>query len=378
MSRNKTYQFIETDAGAIRRGMTARLEELTGQETRDGSPEALMLSWAAMIVAQERVLTNYAANQNLPSRAEGENLDALGELFLDQARPKATAAVCTVRFTISEPQDFSVFIPKGTRVTDAGGALVWETVKELEVRTGARFVDGAVRCQTAGIVGNGYVPGQIDTVVDLYDYCAGAANRTTSEGGADRADDETYYRLLRESMAGRSAAGTRGAYSRAAKGVSTEIADVVVAVPAACQVVLYVLMADGRPAGEEMKAAVLAAVQDDRVRILTDQVRVEDPEEVPYRVDLTYYMEEGAGMSREETDRAVSAAVAEYAAWQSGKMGRDINPSRLVGLLMQSGVKRVELTEPSFRKLEDGLGGGAPQMAKQEAVKLVNGGYERE
>lgn len=83
-------------------------------------------------------------------------------------------------------------------------------------------------------------------------------------------------------------------------------------------------------------------------------------------------------MSREETDRAVSAAVAEYTAWQSGKMGRDINPSRLVGLLMQTGVKRVELTEPVFQKLEDGRSGGTPQMARQETVKLVNGGYERE
>ena len=258
MSRNAEYQFVPTDVGTIEDDMTARLEELTGQKVRQGSPEGQMLHWMAQIISQERVMTNYAANQNIPSRAEGENLDALGELFFGETRPEATASVCTVRFFISEAQEFSVTVPAGTRVTDEGNSLTWESVEDLVIGPGSTHADGKARCQTTGTAGNGYVPGQINTVVDLYDYCSGAQNLTKTEGGTDRASDEDYYQILQGSMTGHSAAGTRGAYAYAAKQVSTEIGDVVVTSPEACQVTIYVLMQDGKPAGEEMKAAVLA------------------------------------------------------------------------------------------------------------------------
>lgn len=378
MSRNAEYQFVPTDVGTIEDDMTARLEELTGQKVRQGSPEGQMLHWMAQIISQERVMTNYAANQNIPSRAEGENLDALGELFFGETRPEATASVCTVRFFISEIQEFSVTVPAGTRVTDEGNSLTWESVEDLVIQPGSTHVDGKARCQTAGTAGNGYVPGQIDTVVDLYDYCSGAWNLTETEGGTDRASDEDYYQILQGSMTGHSAAGTRGAYAYAAKQVSTEIGDVVVTSPEACQVVIYVLMQDGKPAGEEMKAAVLAVCGDEKTRVLTDLVKVEDPETVEYDVEVTYYLEEGTGKSKEEMDRAVAQAAAEYTAWQAGKLGRDINPSRLMWLLGSTGVKRAEVTAPVFRKLENGRDGGVPQVAALGNVKLVNGGYERE
>ena len=105
---------------------------------------------------------------------------------------------------------------------------------------------------------------------------------------------------------------------------------------------------------------------------------MEDPETAEYDVNVTYYLEEGTGKSRDEMDRAVKAAVDAYTAWQSGKLGRDINPSRLMWLLGETGVKRAEVTAPAFRKLEDGRDGGTPQVAALREVKLVNGGYERE
>lgn len=126
---------------------------------------------------------------------------------------------------------------------------------------------------------------------------------------------------------------------------------------------IYVLMQDGKPAGEEMKTAVLAACGDEKSKVLTDLVKVEDPETAEYDVNVTYYLEEGTGKSRDEMDRAVKAAVDAYTAWQSGKLGRDINPSRLMWLLGETGVKRAEVTAPAFRKLEDGRDGGTPQVA---------------
>ncbi len=377
MSRTQ-YQFIPTDPDEIVEWMTAKYEELTGVTVQPGSPERLFIQWAASVVIQERALANYAANQNLPSRAEGENLDALAELFYTHERPQAKAATCTMRFTISEPQAFAVLIPKGTRVTDASNTHVWETAEDIYVTAGETYADVKAVCQTVGAAGNGFVAGQINTIVDLFAYYQSCANLTESDGGGDAATDEEFYELLRLSMDGYSCAGARGGYIYFAKRVDTKIADVIAASPTPGVVKLYVLMDDGSIATEEMKEKVLAACSADDVRPLTDFVSVEDPEQVPYNVRLTYYIQDDAEVSAEELALAVAEKVGEFTDWQSAKLGRDINPSRLISMLMETGIKRVELEEPAFTSLRDGSGTEAPQVAVLGTVTVKSGGYEDE
>ncbi len=377
MSRAQ-YQFIPTDPNEIVEWMTAKYEELTGVTVQPGSPERLFIQWAASVVIQERALANYAANQNLPSRAEGENLDALAELFYTHERPQAKAATCTMRFTISEPQTFAVLIPKGTRVTDASNTHVWETAEDIYVNAGETYADVKAVCQTVGAAGNGFVAGQINTIVDLFAYYQSCANLTESDGGGDAATDEQFYELLRLSMDGYSCAGARGGYIYFAKQVDTKIADVIAASPTPGVVKLYVLMDDGSIATEEMKEKVLAACSADDVRPLTDFVSVEDPEQVPYNVRLAYYIQDDAEVSAEELALAVAEKVGEFTDWQSAKLGRDINPSRLISMLMETGIKRVELEEPAFTSLRDGSGTEAPQVAVLGTVTVKSGGYEDE
>ncbi len=174
---------------------------------------------------------------------------------------------------------------------------------------------------------------------------------TESDGGADAATDEEFYELLRLSMDGYSCAGARGGYIYFAKQVSTEIADVIAASPTPGVVKLYVLMDDGTPATEEMKERVLAACSADDVRPLTDFVSVEDPENVDYRIRFTYYTQRDNPISAEALETAVRDKVKEYTAWQYAKLGRDINPSRLISMLMETGIKRVDLVEPAFTAL---------------------------
>ena len=99
---------------------------------------------------------------------------------------------------------------------------------------------------------------------------------------------------------------------------------------------------------------------------------------MPYEVNITYYLQRNTAKSAAETTEAVNAAVAQYTSWQSAKLGRDINPSYLVGLLMQTGIKRVELAAPAFTTLRDGGDKAVPQVARLEAVTITNGGYEDE
>lgn len=174
-----------------------------------------------------------------------------------------------------------------------------------------------------------------------------------------------------------SCAGARGGYEYFAKQVSTEIGDVMANSPQPGVVKLYVLMKDGSLAGEALKEQVLAACSADEVRPLTDLVLVEDPEEAEYNVSFTYYTQTGTGKPAAEIKAAVERAVEQYTAWQSAKLGRDINPSTLHGLLMQTGVKRVELTEPVFTVLRDDVK-SVPQVARLGQVSITNGGYEDE
>lgn len=378
MNRNPSHQFVPTDTGKLVSRLIACYEKITGTSVHPASPERLFIQWVANIIIQERVLLNWTGNQNIPSRAEGDNLDALGELFFASRRPEAQPAICTERFYISQAQKSAILIPAGTRVTDASGTLVWETVADAYIDIGHTYADVQIRCQTPGTIGNGYAAGQLSSIVDLYDYYERCANITASDDGANRATDSEYYELMRASMDGYSDAGSRGGYIYFAKQVSTEIADVVATSPAPGEVVLYVLMDDGSIASSEMKAAVLAACNADTIRPLTDKVSVKDPETVNFNVSFTYYIPSNAPLSSAKIKEAVNAAVAKYTAWQSGKLGRDINPSYLISLLMQTGIKRVVVSSPTFSPLRDGSDHTVPQIAKLGTVTATNGGYEDE
>ncbi|MDE6260404.1 MAG: baseplate J/gp47 family protein [Oscillospiraceae bacterium] len=376
MSRNPEYQFVDTSVEPLVSLLVQGYERLTGETVQPASPERVFIEWVASIVTHERVLTNYTGNQNIPSRADGENLDALAELMYLPQRPQAQAARCVQRFHISAAQLSAVLVPAGTRVTSSGG-LVWETMDDVYIPIGETYVDAAIRCQTLGAAGNGYTPGQLNTLVDLYDYCSETENRTTSDGGADEATDDEFYQLMRASMDAYSCAGARGGYEYFAKQVSTEIGDVIANSPTPGVVRLYVLMGDGTLATDEIKAAVLEACSADTVRPLTDQVFVEDAEAVGYNIDFTYYTQTGSGKSAAEIQAAVNAAVQEYVRWQDTKLGRDINPSTLIGLLMLTGIKRVDLREPVFTVLRDD-NRSVPQVGQIGEITITDGGYEDE
>ena len=374
MSRNTEHQFIPTDTDSIISIAVAMYETLTGTVVHPASPEMQFIRWVCNIIIQERVLNNYTGNQNIPSRAEGENLDALAELTYLRERPDSKAATCKMLFSISEVQDTAILIPAGTRITDANGTLTWETIEDVYVPIGETSVETQARCQTVGVIGNGYAVGQINALVDVYDYYSECKNVTASEGGADRATDDEYYELMRASMDAFSCAGARGGYIYWAKQVSTEIVDVVANSPVPGEVKIYVLMEGGALAGEEMKNKVLAACSEDTKRPLTDHVFVEDAEVVPFDINFTYYLQTGRTKSAAE----VNEAVEQYKAWQCGKLGRDINPDELREYLYHTGIKRIELTAPAFTALRDGRDKKVPQVAKVGTITITNGGYEDE
>ena len=373
------HEFVNTDPEAIDVALISLYEEITGETVLPASPVRLFISWVTDALAQILAMINHAANQNIPSRALGENLDALGELYFGKKRPQATPASVTIQFTISEAQTSAVLIPKGTRIAVSNDDIVFATEADAYVPIGATALTVHAVCQTAGEAGNGYLPGQVNELVDPFPYFLSCTNVTTSDGGGDAATDDEYYALMVASQDAYSTAGAIGSYKYWAKSVSTNIADVVVTSPTAGEVKLYVLMNDGTIASSEVKTAVLAACNADEVRPLTDHVEVLDPTLVSYNINLTYYLSRTATQSAAEIQAAVGLAVERYKAWQSSRLGRDINPSTLIGMLMEvDGVKRVNLTAPVFTVLSDGSDNTAPALASAGTETVTNGGYEDE
>ena len=376
------YKFVETDSEKIQSELVQKYEKLTGHTLLPADPEKLFISWITSLIVQERALLNFAAGQNIPSRAIGENLDALGEFLYNFKRPEAKAAECIAIFEISAAQSSAVAIPKGTRITDSSKKLIWETVQDVAIPIGAIYAEVLIKCQTPGAVGNGYDAGQINALIDVDNvpYFKAVENTDISSGGSEAATDAEYFELMRQNLEAYSTAGPKGAYEYHAKSVSSEIADVCAISPIdkAGHVEIYAILTNGTIADSGTKREILAACNDDKVRPLTDVVEVCNPEEVVFNIDLIFYVDRGSSTSISTIQTAVEAAVEQYSVWQTAKIGRDINPSQLMWFLQRSGIKRADIPEPTFVKLRDGSERVTPQVAKRGSVNITFGGYEDE
>lgn len=367
--------FVETDTEVIENSMIALFELMQQQAGRKNykvypaSPERLFISWMASIVIQQRVLINETAKKNVPRYATGKYLDSLAELFKDIERLPASPASAMFRFYISEPQPQSIIIPKGTRIS-FDSSIIFETTELLEIKPGNTHGDVKGECTTAGTIGNKLAAGQVKEVVDLYDYYQKAENITETSGGAEEEDDDSYYERMRESMESFSTAGPINGYIYFTKSVSAAVADVAVTSPEACVVDVRVLLQDGQQATEAVLKEIEDALNASDVRPLTDKVTVSVPEIVPFDVDVTFYIQQPNAASATVIESAARQAVKDYIAWQTSKMGRDINPSYLTAKLMEAGVKRVEVRKPVYTAVDEIM------VAKLNTENVLNGGIE--
>ncbi len=363
--------FVETDTETVVNQLISQYESLTGRTLYPADPVRVFILWVADVIARERALINDAARANVPRFARGKQLDSLCELFTGLERLGASTATVTMRFYISAPQISTVVIPKGTRVT-ADGKVYFATEDTAYINIGETYADAAARCEAFGTVGNGFTKGQIKNLVDVFRFYDRCENITVSEGGADGETDKALYERMRYAMTNASTAGAEQTYISYAKAASPLISDVNATAPAPGYVEVCVLLKNGEVPGEEMLQTVFEAVNGEKVRPLTDRVSVIAPEIISYNIDFTYYI------SREDTpiaaqiEQSIRSAAEEFVLWQSEKLGRDINPSYLIRLIMQAGAKRAEIREPIYTVLE------SRQVAKSEGFNLINGGMEEE
>lgn len=363
--------FVDTDTNTVVNALIQSYEAFTGRTLYPADPARLFILWVADIIIQERVNIDFSARQNVPRYAEGEYLDSLAELFKDAYRLEPEKAKTTLRFTLSIPLEVATIVPAGTRVT-VDGEIIFQTVQALTIPAGDLFGDVEAECQTAGEIGNGFVPGQITQLIDIFPYFGSVENVSESDGGADEESDVAFYERMRESVETFSTAGPLGAYEYYAKSASALIVDVKATSPEPGEVDVRVLLSGGQLPGEEILKEVLDILNADKVRPLTDHVTVAAPETVPYDIDFTYWTQEGGAVSDEKVAENIAAAVRTFKEWQGARMGRDVNPSYLISLLMQAGAKRVKVRSPVDTVVPD----NAVAVIGETAV--VNGGAENE
>ena len=202
MARDTTpYIFVDADPTTMVERLTAKYEEITQKTVHPASPEKLFIQWlaAAMVLMAEQI--NFAGNQNLPSKATGEGLDNLAQIFYMKERPQATPAKTTlrfnvsagdsgyastnIRFTVSEDEDNNIVIPQGTRITNSAGTIVFVTDEEATIYPGETIATVSAICTTYGSAGNGIVPGTLTRCLDTIQNLRSVTNTSTSSGARD-------------------------------------------------------------------------------------------------------------------------------------------------------------------------------------------------
>ncbi|WP_425622483.1 baseplate assembly protein [Brevibacillus borstelensis] len=360
--------FIDVDAEKITNDIIAVYEALAERSLYPGDPIRLFLTALAQIIIQQRVLINQTALKNLLRYASGDVLDHMGA-FYKVPRLEAQAARTTQQFVLSAALSTATLIPAGTRVGPAGGnGLFFETAEPLEIPAGTLTGTVEALCMTPGGSGNGFLPGQLNTLIDPLPFVQSVSNLTTTTGGADRETDDSYRERIHNAPESFSVAGPDGAYRFLAASASQLIVDVSVTSPNPGEVKIIPLLAGGELPTQEILDAVSEKCSALDKRPLTDLVTVVSPTIQHYDVSLTYWVSVSRAAETAAIQTAVNDAVQSYILWQKSALGRDINPSELTRLLMQAGAHHVSVVSPVHTEVD------FDRVAVADTVTVTYGG----
>lgn len=329
-----------------------KYEELTGESTEltRADPVSLILYACSVQIFQAMLYVDRAGKQDLLKYSYGEFLDNLAALK-GIAREPAKPAVVTMRFSLAAIRPDTVAIPQGTRVSN--GDLYFETDEYTEIPSGDTYVDVTATCQTDGEDGNGLLPGEINVLVDPIAYVASVANTESTVGGTDIEDDDALASRVYIAPSKYSVAGPEEAYRYWITEFNSSISDVYLSSPEAGQVLIEFILEGGELPNEAMVRSLADYLANENIRPLTDEVIVQVPATATFNVNVQYWINRSDINKAATIQAAVEQAVTDYVSWQQSKIGRDINPDKLISLMEQAGAKRVAVTEPVFSVMPD-------------------------
>lgn len=367
-----SVDFIEVDAEKVESDLITDYEKASGRTLAAGDPVRLFLLTIAAEIIQLRQGINFAAQQNLLTYAKGNYLDALGQSIAVTRLP-ASKAITTIQFTLSQALGNAYTIPKGFQVS--AGSVTFETDNELIIPVGEKTGNITASCTESGTVGNGFVAGQIATIVSPQPYLESAANTVTSIGGADIEDDAAYAERIRLRPDSFSVAGPEKSYIYYAESYSASIIDVAITSPDPGEVYVYPLLSGGQLPNESFLEGLQAHLSDETIRPLTDHVVAKAPTAVNYKIQVDYWVNQSDSVRLASIQAAVEEAVESYRLWQQSKIGRDISQDELIARVIDAGASRIDrttLSPTTFQALS------ADQVAQCTEVKVNFKGYKEE
>lgn len=157
--------------------------------------------------------------------------------------------------------------------------------------------------------------------------------------------DTDFRRRIQLSPEGYTTAGSEQSYVFHGLSADADVADISAISPQPGAVTVYVLARSGDgSASEALLGAVTAALNQEQVRPMTDQVSVQSASIISYTIEAELVMLPGPDSA---VVRAAAQAAAEAYAAAQHAMRRDVTLSGLYAALHQPGVQRVELSAPA-------------------------------
>lgn len=362
-------EFVDVDAKKISTSLIGGFEDAIGDTLYPGDERRIFLDQETQVIVNLKNDINETGKQNLLRYAKREVLDALGERT-DTPRLPSQRAKTNLRFTLSATQAVNIIVPQGSRATP-DGKLYFQTTKTLIIPAGSLTGDVLAEATEGGETHNGFVAGQIKTIVDPIAFVASVTNIDTSSSGSDIESDDSYRERIRQAPSKFSTAGPEDAYIFWAKSADVNIKDVAVTSPTPGQVKITVLLKGGQLPTQATLDSVLATCSDKRRRPLTDQVVTAAPVEVAYNINLTYYISEDKAAEENAIRSAIEdpeGSVDLYQSWQSSKLGRAINPDYLRQLMLNAGAFRINVTAPVYTEIDE------DEVAKIGTITVNYGG----
>lgn len=350
-----------------------KYEETTGKKItlRPGDKDMIQTNIYAGKFIQLYEKLDHAAKMNLLKYSKGDFLKHLGAMKKTFINPPKTA-VTTIRFTLSGKRKGTVYIPSGIRVTSAAGDGIYFATDEYgEIKEGETYTDINCTCETAGEIGNNYLPGQLEILVDPVPYVQSVENITKSDGGAGEESEEEFRERIFLAPSSFSTAGPNDAYEYWVRQYnSAAIEDVKIHEPTDAIVDVRILMKGGELPSDAFCDNVKNYLKDNPVVPLTDKINVAAPDVVSYNLKATYYISRINNNNLAQIKDDIESAKDTYLLYQRTKIGRDINPDALTEFVRASGGKRVVIESPAFQVVPD------TAIAREANIEFVFGGLE--
>ena len=347
--------FCQVDIAALQQSIIAGFQAAwfaaTGEQLSLSLADrrANFLYSLAYYLAQERMLIDASAKQNLLPYSLGGFLDSLG-MFFDTPRLGAVPAITEIEFTLDQPYANTQIVPAGTLVLSQSTGLIFTTDADLPINTGYVTESVSATCTTLGPSGNGLL--DINSVQNwtITGFTVTAQNALPSIGGADVETDEAYRVRLLGATDSYSPAGPKGRYRYYTLKVSPAISDVAVLGPedglAPGNVQVVVLLQNGQFPDATMLDEVFNALDTDTVRDLCAQLTVTAPSGVAYSTTVRWWADESEAAKAIVIGEQVAVAVNAWITDNSNALGGSINPATLSKAVLDAGASYCIVDSP--------------------------------